>query len=180
MRTKTLLLSLLLSGAVASAAEVDDPVPENARFTVLSLVYTVENLAWTVEDLHLKETDTEITIELSADVLFDFDKADLRLEAKSALEKVAEVIRERSKGSSVRIAGHTDGKGSASYNQTLSERRAISVRERLKGMASGARYSVIGFGATKPIAVNVHEDGSDDPDGRAKNRRVEIVIEKKP
>lgn len=171
-----LLLCSLLFSSVASATEEEEQVP--ATFTVLDLVFTIEDLAWTIEDLHLKETETEITIELAADVLFDFDEADLRPEAKSALEKVAEVIRERSRGGTVRIAGHTDGKGSASYNQALSERRAASVRARLHAAAPGARYSIVGFGASRPIATEAHADGSDDSEGRARNRRVEIVIEK--
>lgn len=177
MRAPTLLLCVSLFASAASATEEPPEEQVPAKFTVLDLVFTVEDLAWTVEDLHLKETDTEITIELSADVLFDFDAAELRPEAKRALEKVAEVVRQRTKGS-VRIEGHTDGKGSAAYNQTLSEKRARSVRDRLASMAPGKRYSVVGFGASKPIAPNAREDGSDDAAGRALNRRVQIVIGK--
>ena len=78
------------------------------------------------------------------------------------------------------IEGHTDGKGKDDYNQKLSERRAQSVRdyfvkdEGLKGLS----FSTKGFGKTKPVAPNAREDGSDDPEGRQKNRRVEIVVRK--
>src|SRR5436190_20887032 len=63
--------------------------------TVLDLKYTVQDLGGKVQDLQIKETDTEIRIELAADVLFDFDKADLRPSAQDALNQAAAVIREK-------------------------------------------------------------------------------------
>lgn len=130
-----------------------------------------------LKDLNAKVTDREIRIELSADVLFDFDKFVLRAEAVPSLEKVAEVLRSRS-GSPVTIEGHTDGKGSDAYNQPLSEKRAQAVREWLvkKGGASAAKITTKGWGKSKPIVPNARPDGSDDPDGRKKNRRVEITV----
>jgi outer membrane protein OmpA-like peptidoglycan-associated protein len=122
-------------------------------------------------------TPQEIRIELPADVLFDFDKADIRPSAADALKKAAALLRERSKGL-VRIEGHTDAKGSGSYNQKLSERRAASVRKWLvehEGLAS-LNFAIKGFGATRPKVPNTKPDGSDDPDGRQTNRRVEIVF----
>lgn len=110
-----------------------------------------------------------------SDTLFAFDKADLTPEAEVTLVKVAEQVKE-SKGK-VTIEGHTDGKGSDSYNQGLSERRARSVRDWLvsrKATAPGT--PIAGFGKRKPIAPNANADGSDNPDGRALNRRVEVVI----
>ena len=80
---------------------------------VLDLVFKVEDLAGKVQDLQLKETDTEIRIELAADVLFDFDKANIRPQAEQALKQVATIIREKAKGT-VRVEGHTDSKGSDS------------------------------------------------------------------
>ena len=76
-----------------------------------------------------------------------------------------------------RIEGHTDAKGRDDYNQKLSERRAASVRAWL----SAHQYlpvstAVIGHGERKPVAANAHADGTDDPDGRARNRRVELVF----
>ncbi len=130
-----------------------------------------------LKDLGARVTDQEIRIELAADVLFDFDKHDLRPEAAPSLEKVAEVLRSRA-GSPVTIEGHTDGKGSDAYNQPLSEKRAQAVREWLvkKGGASAARITTRGWGKSKPIAPNTRPDGSDDPEGRKKNRRVEITV----
>jgi outer membrane protein OmpA-like peptidoglycan-associated protein len=83
-------------------------------------------------------------------------------------------------GAAVRIDGHTDGRGADSYNQSLSERRAAAVKAWLvqHGQAPSALITTRGFGRTKPIADNTKPDGSDNPDGRAKNRRVEILVTK--
>ena len=130
-----------------------------------------------LKDLGAKVTDREIRIELSADVLFDFDKHELRPEAFPSLDKVAEVLRSRA-ASPVTIDGHTDGKGSDAYNQPLSEKRAQAVREWLmkNGGASAATMTTKGWGKSKPSVPNTRPDGSDDPEGRKKNRRVEITV----
>jgi outer membrane protein OmpA-like peptidoglycan-associated protein len=141
---------------------------------------TTQATAGKVQDLQVKETATEIRIELAADVLFDFDKATIKPEAATALHTVAEIIKDKGKGRSVRIDGHTDGKGSDAYNQKLSERRADSVRQWLgqkEGLAQ-VKMTTQGFGASKPVAPNTNKDGSDNPEGRQKNRRVEIVLAK--
>ena len=149
------------------------------QYKVLDLVFTVKDLGGKVDDLRVKESDTEIRIEMSADVLFDFDRADLRKEAVPSLEKVAAMLAEHPRAR-VAIEGHTDAKGSETYNQKLSERRAGSVARWLRGRKElrGASFAVRGFGATKPVAPNQKPDGSDDPQGRQKNRRVEIVVNK--
>ena len=159
----------------------EDPAPvSDPKMQVLDLVFKVENIGGKVLDLRMKETDTEIRIELAADVLFDFDKADIRRDAGNALKQVGDIIKEKAKGG-VRIEGHTDSKGSDAYNQKLSERRANSVRDWLvknEGLKN-VRFSTTGFGAKKPAVSNTKPNGSDDPEGRQKNRRVEIVIGKK-
>jgi outer membrane protein OmpA-like peptidoglycan-associated protein len=153
---------------------------QEVQTKVLDLVFTVKDVAGKVSDLQVKESDTEIRIEMSADVLFDFDRADIKKEARPSLEKVADIVREHSRAA-VAVEGHTDGKGSAAYNQALSERRAASVARWLKGREglNRVRFDVRGFGASKPVAPNAKPDGSDDPGGRQKNRRVEIVVGKK-
>ncbi len=161
------------------AAEEPEPVA-NPKMQVLDLIYKVENLAGKIQDLQVKETDIEIRIELAADVLFDFDKADIRPQAQTALKQVASIISEKAKGP-VRVEGHTDSKGLDAYNQKLSDRRANSVKDWLvnKEGLKNVRFTTAGFGAKKPVVSNTKPDGSDDPDGRQKNRRVEIVIGKK-
>ncbi|MGO9330942.1 MAG: OmpA family protein [Steroidobacteraceae bacterium] len=139
-----------------------------------------QDLQAKAQDLQVQETATEIRIALSADVLFDFDKSNIRPDAASALHSVAEIIRDRGKGRNVRVEGHTDGKGGTAYNQRLSEQRANSVKQWLaqKEGVAPSTMTTRGFGATKPVAPNTKPDGSDDPEGRQKNRRVEIVIGK--
>jgi outer membrane protein OmpA-like peptidoglycan-associated protein len=130
-----------------------------------------------LKDLGAKVTGQEIKIELSADVLFDFDSFALRSEAEDPLRKVADVLKDYPK-SPVIIEGHTDGKGTDQYNQTLSDRRAESVKRCLadRGGVESGRVTTRGWGKTKPVAPNTKPDGSDDPEGRRKNRRVEITV----
>lgn len=125
------------------------------------------------------ETATTIEVTLPADILFNFDNADIRPDAQNPLHEVAELVRQKAHGP-VEIQGYTDALGSDAYNQKLSERRAVSVktwlatRERL----SSVRFTTIGFGPRNPVAPNRKPDGSDDPDGRQLNRRVMLIIRK--
>jgi outer membrane protein OmpA-like peptidoglycan-associated protein len=179
LRACIAFIALGLMVQTGSAAE-DPAPPADLKMQVLDLVFKVEDIGGKVADLQLKETDTEIRIELAADVLFDFDKADIRRDARNALKQVGDVIKEKGKGT-VRIEGHTDSKGSDAYNRKLSERRANSVRDSLvknEGLKN-VRFATAGLGAKKPAVSNTKPDGSDDPEGRQKNRRVEIVIGKK-
>ena len=132
-----------------------------------------------LKDLGARVTEAEIRIDLSADVLFDFDKAELKAAATPQLEKLATVIAAHL-NAQVTIEGHTDSEGADAYNQTLSEKRAAAVKAWLtaKAKADPAKITTRGLGETKPVAHNTKPDGSDDPDGRAKNRRVEITVRK--
>jgi outer membrane protein OmpA-like peptidoglycan-associated protein len=132
-----------------------------------------------LQDLKAKVTEHEIKIDLDADVLFDFDKYSLRAAAADSLREVGEVTKSYGK-SPVLIEGHTDGKGTHPYNIKLSENRAASVKKWLVENAgvSGSRITTRGWGETKPVAPNTNPDGSDNPAGRQKNRRVEITIHK--
>jgi outer membrane protein OmpA-like peptidoglycan-associated protein len=119
--------------------------------------------------------DTEV--DLAADVLFAFDSDRLTPAAQAELEDTARLIRQRAKGP-VRVEGHTDAIGSAAYNLDLSRRRAQAVRDALARLLADrpTQFSVRGFGASKPIAPNRNPDGSDNPKGRARNRRVTVAI----
>ena len=183
----------LLFGVMAAPARAQEAHPldlgyatQDLKFTVIDLVgktqdlkFTLIDLAGKTQDLQVKETATEIRIALAADVLFDFDKSTIRPAAADALKKVASMIRDHP-GVTVLIEGHTDGKGSDAYNQPLSEQRATSMRDWLlaKEGLKGVKFATKGFGSKQPVAPNAKPDGSDDPDGRQKNRRVEIVIAK--
>ncbi|WP_344163543.1 OmpA family protein [Nocardiopsis rhodophaea] len=117
---------------------------------------------------------TEEKVELNADVLFEFDKADLADDAEDVLKQVVAETRERADPDKppITIVGHTDGKGDDDYNQKLSEERAETVHQYLKAeLGSAYEYKTEGRGSSEPIA---DEGGSDDEEARARNRRVEI------
>jgi outer membrane protein OmpA-like peptidoglycan-associated protein len=126
----------------------------------------------------IKESATEIKISLQGEILFDFDKSNIRPAAESTLMQIVKLIQAQSKPTTL-IEGFTDSKGSDSYNLKLSDRRAASVKSWLAqhGISDGSMQTR-GWGAAKPVAPNKHPDGSDDPEGRQKNRRVEITIKK--
>ena len=137
----------------------------------------VSALIGDVSGLNTRVTDMGLVIDLPADALFDFDKATLTPAAEAELLKAAELIR-RSPTGTIQVIGHTDAKGDDAYNQRLSEARAQAVSDWLGGQV-GVRtraFQVVGKGETAPIAANARPDGSDDPAGRARNRRVEVVV----
>jgi outer membrane protein OmpA-like peptidoglycan-associated protein len=145
---------------------------------MLDLQGRVLDLSGKVLAMEVKEGPKEVRIELPADILFDFDKFDIRPGAQPALHQAGDIIR-RARGS-VQVEGHTDGKGAPAYNQKLSEQRADAVRRWLaerEGLGK-TKFATRGFGASRPVAPNTLPDGSDDPDGRQRNRRVEIVFAK--
>jgi outer membrane protein OmpA-like peptidoglycan-associated protein len=149
------------------------------QFRVTDLSGNPVEIGGRVEELQVRESATEFIIDMAADVLFDFDKADILPKAEEMLSKAAEMIRERAKGV-VRIEGHTDSKGNDAYNLKLSQRRADSVRNWFVQRANltNVQFQTVGRGELQPVAPNEKTDGSDDPEGRQKNRRVQIVVGK--
>lgn len=127
-------------------------------------------------ELGATETARGTLVSLPGDVLFDFDKAAVRADARGTLDKLAELI--KAGGGRVAIEGHTDSKGDDAYNQRLSEARAKAVRDYLVSvrMVDGTRLDTKGLGELRPAAPNAKPDGSDDPEGRQRNRRVEVII----
>jgi outer membrane protein OmpA-like peptidoglycan-associated protein len=118
-------------------------------------------------------TETPVEIKLPSDVLFEFAKSDLTPAAQSALDAVDDQI--EATAGTITIEGHTDAIGDDASNQSLSEARAASVRAALQDkLGNGFTFNVVGFGESRPVAPNTNPDGSDNPDGRAQNRRVEI------
>jgi outer membrane protein OmpA-like peptidoglycan-associated protein len=112
-----------------------------------------------------------------ADALFDFDKSNLRPDAEETLLAAAPEIWKIG-GMVARVEGHTDAKGTDAYNMTLSEARATTVRDWMaKRELIPATTSIRGLGKTVPAAPNTTADGRDDPAGRQKNRRVEVVFD---
>ena len=178
-----LLLVPCFASAQAKYADPDSPAVEAAaraalaHAKVLDIVGVTSGIQGVLKDLGAKVTAHEVKIELNADVLFDFDKSNLRPEAAGSLREVGEVAKSYAT-SPLLIEGHTDSKGSHPYNMKLSDDRAASVKNWLVENAgvSWSRITTRGWGETKPIAPNINPDGSDNPAGRQKNRRVEITI----
>jgi outer membrane protein OmpA-like peptidoglycan-associated protein len=164
-------------GALTAQTQPPKVLPIEAK--VLDIVGVSLGLDAQLKDLGAKVLGDEIVIELAADVLFDFDKHTIKPEAVQSLTKVAAVLKEMAK-SPASVEGHTDGKGDETYNLKLSERRAGAVKDWLvkDGGIAANRLSAKGFGKAKPVAPNAKPDGSDDPQGRQKNRRVEIRVKR--
>ena len=114
---------------------------------------------------------------LTIHVNFDFDKSDLTKADVAELKKAIDFVR-KYPAAKVELEGHTDSKGTEHYNQKLSEKRVEAVKQYLikEGAADKARISAKGYGESKPIAPNTTKEGKDNPEGRAENRRVEILI----
>jgi outer membrane protein OmpA-like peptidoglycan-associated protein len=126
--------------------------------------------------LDVRETSRGVVVNLP-DVLFEFNSARLTANAQEKVFHIASVLQKQANDRRVAVEGHTDSIGSESYNQALSQRRAQTVVAVLS--SDGVRESRLssrGFGERYPVAPNTHADGTDDPNGRAKNRRVEVII----
>ncbi|MCU0681654.1 MAG: OmpA family protein [Polyangiaceae bacterium] len=121
----------------------------------------------------IKEEPRGTVITLSGGVLFASGKWELLPLAQEKLTQVAQALKEQ-EGATITVEGHTDSQGPASVNQELSQNRARAVREFLVARGLPAeRVSAAGYGPDRPISDNKS------PEGRANNRRVEIVVQPK-
>ncbi len=134
---------------------------------------TLAELAERTEEVAVRETERATVVELS-DVLFDFDRAEIRPDGEPALRALVAFLKEDPQRR-VRINGHADSVGGEEYNRELSERRAEVVRRYLvaQEIAPG-RLTVRAFGESLPVAPNATARG------RQLNRRVELSIERRP
>ncbi len=118
-----------------------------------------------------------LTIDLKG-VNFDFDKQNLRPDAVAILDEAISILQKYPE-LRVEVAGHTDAIGTDEYNQGLSDRRARAVYDYLTGhgIDAGRLVGPTGYGEGRPIAPNTNPDGSDNPEGRAQNRRTELNVQ---
>lgn len=132
-------------------------IPESAAYKEVNL------------DVKLKKVEVGSTIVLK-NIFFDFDKATLRTESTAELERLIKLLNDNPT-LKIEISGHTDNRGAAQYNLTLSDNRSKSVVDYLvaKGISKD-RLTWKGYGLTKPIATN------DTDEGRQLNRRTEFKI----
>lgn len=114
---------------------------------------------------------------IPGDVMFGFDKHEINPAANQFLREAADVIELRDRGR-VEIAGHSDAVGGAGYNKELSRKRAEAVKRWLvrHRVHNAENFQVKGYGEERPVAPNKMPDGSDNPEGRKENRRVEIIF----
>jgi len=129
-----------------------------------------EEMARELDGVEIQRVEEGIAISFDSGILFDFDSADLRGEARSNLRKLADILGE-DEDTNLMIVGHTDWIGDANYNMGLSERRARSAADYLVSQGiSRYRIDVEGRGETEPIGDNETDEG------RQQNRRVEVAI----
>ena len=151
----------LVNGVTITDAPKVEKVPPLGKFPPVESLKPVESCG------------TVITLEDG--ILFDFGKSDIRPDAAQTLSKLATVLND-AKVPAAHIYGHTDSVSDEAFNQKLSEDRANAVSTQLKKEGVSATLDATGYGETKPVAPNENPDGSDNPAGRALNRRVEIYI----
>ncbi|MGM0531460.1 MAG: OmpA family protein [Bacteroidota bacterium] len=129
-----------------------------------------EDLAKKMPDAKVERVGEGIVVEFSSNILFAFDKSNLSEDAKTNLDKLVVVLNSYP-DTDIEVQGHTDSKGSETYNQTLSEQRAGTVSVYLSGEGIAYnRLTIKGFGETLPKYEN------ETAEGRTQNRRVEFLI----
>jgi len=147
---------------------------EENKVLFIPEIYTRSEIVINVELIPLEVEKGKYYVIKS--ILFDYGKYDLRRDALIEIEKLYQLMKDNP-SLYVEIIGHTDSWGSKKFNKRLSEKRARAVVEYLvsKGI-SPERFVARGMGEEQPIAINENTDGSDNPEGRQLNRRVEIKI----
>jgi outer membrane protein OmpA-like peptidoglycan-associated protein len=123
-----------------------------------------------MRDYHFRQTPQGARMTLQEDVLFRTDSAELRPGAIDKLRALAGYLKDNA-GVRVAIDGYTDSRGTDAHNQSLSERRADSVRGAFDDLGvTRARFRVTGHGEKDPVATNTT------PEGMRLNRRVEVTL----
>jgi len=123
-----------------------------------------------IDDLTVERVGEGIALTMGSGILFDVNKSELRPEVQDNLVKLCDILNEYPDTDLI-IEGHTDSDGTEAYNQTLSERRANSVKVFLvKNNVTGARLTTVGYGEMQPIADNATAEG------KQMNRRVHIIV----
>lgn len=149
--------------------KIEQEKAERAQRKARQAQREAEQLKARLSDLQAKQTERGIVLTLG-DVLFDFDKANLKPGGEQAARRVAKFMHDYP-DRRIRVEGYTDSSGPEGYNQKLSQRRAQSVKEAIVSQGiNPSRIVTQGYGESYPVASN------DNRAGRQRNRRVEIVI----
>lgn len=127
--------------------------------------FTLTDTVFTVGDVYILDR-----------LYFDFDKWTIRDESTLQMDSVVDFLKINS-GLKIEIGGHTDDRGHQKYCYLLTKKRAESVKKYLvKNRIKKKRLTAVGYETSQPIAPNQFDDGSDNPEGRQLNRRVELKI----
>lgn len=151
-----------------SAQPADSTITAGMTLPITNLITTAGNAAGSDA-----ESPNQATITLRTDVLFQFAKSNLTPRAKAILTPLAAKIKSRAVGP-VKVTGYTDSIGTDQVNIPLSHARAAAVVAALQPALPGVTLQATGLGSADPVAPNTKADGSDNPAGRALNRRVTI------
>jgi len=177
---------LCLAGSGAGCATHRPPQPERVDVTMPAPPARIVPGAnrTLIEDfkkagVDAREVQDGVIVYLPAVFQFGFDDATVTPTARRQLHAVARLLQGDSLLTrKIVIEGHTDAVGSANYNQTLSARRADAVITELQSAGiARTRITRRALGASQPVEPNRKPDGTDNPTGRARNRRVTLLIE---
>lgn len=178
VKADTRLSQLPPREAYAQLVRSIDTNATGLNFTISSFTDKVTDVLASSQEDHSQEQgrDNQLDSTRFAPVSFEFEKAQITAEAAEVLNNLYEYL-SASENAKLEIHGHTDSKGSETYNIELSKRRASAAMTYLrnKGIKSN-RMKIIAHGEDQPIAPNENPDGSDNPPGRDKNRRVQFII----
>jgi outer membrane protein OmpA-like peptidoglycan-associated protein len=175
MKQRTILFLAMLAVASMLApscktkkipAKTQVPVMDNPKGDT-----ELDNIKKEMPDDQVERTENGIKFTFNSEVLFPINSSYLSDVAKSKLEDVAKILKSKESSRKILVDGHSDATGTANYNQWLSEKRAVSVKTFL--VAQGIdeqRIKTAGYGSTQPVASNKT------PEGRLKNRRVEVTL----
>ncbi|MBN2274976.1 MAG: OmpA family protein [Bacteroidales bacterium] len=156
-------------------AEEAEPVVEK-EILAQEGVETIEEQPAEEAEPVVAETKTMVEELFLNPVYFAFDKYSLSETGKNELKKLAEVMKNRP-ASTLKLVGYADAVGPAPYNLTLSEKRAVTAMKFLVSLGiEASRLSAVGLGETNFAAINKNPNGTDNPEGRRLNRRVEFEI----
>ena len=174
-KKSVIFLVILLSIPVLSRPFTTKQMREN---TLRINAMETEEVTPQTDKAEIPEVPGEIVLHEER-LLFDFDKSVVKEEYYGELQKVADIVNKT--GVYISITGYTDSKGTDEYNDKLSYRRAQAVYEKLLefGLSKNQVLEIKGLGKRNPVTSDIKPDGSDNPDGRAQNRRIIIdIIEK--
>jgi len=173
MKRQLLALGLIFPLCACTVKKPAPPPPPFLPYTNAELIEETRKL-----NLDVQNTSRGVVITLPG-VFFGFNSADLEPEAQEQVQALAEILNQsRAAHRQIAIEGHADALGKEDYNFKLSEERAKAVEQAMiAAQVQEDRLHAEGFGETRPLAPNTNPDGSDNPEGRAQNRRVEVIIQ---